>query len=132
MKYQTTPAQVAAVLERRPSSPGAARLNRVIDGDVKVSLSKLERGFVAHLEADGLPLPETNRVASGRRVDCRWPEQKLTVELTATGSTTLVMPGSRATGANARPARAGTSSVATPTPTSSRTRATCSPSCAGC
>jgi very-short-patch-repair endonuclease len=28
-----------------------------------------------------LPLPQTNRVASGRRVDCRWPEHRLTVEL---------------------------------------------------
>ena len=26
-------------------------------------------------------LPQTNRVASGRRVDCRWPDARLTVEL---------------------------------------------------
>jgi hypothetical protein len=26
-------------------------------------------------------LPETNRPAGGRRVDCRWPEHHLTVEL---------------------------------------------------
>jgi very-short-patch-repair endonuclease len=26
-------------------------------------------------------LPETNRVVDGRRVDCRWPEQRLTVEI---------------------------------------------------
>jgi hypothetical protein len=26
-------------------------------------------------------LPDTNRVASGRRVDCRWPEHHITVEL---------------------------------------------------
>ena len=30
---------------------------------------------------NGLALPETNRVAGGRRVDCRWPERRLTVEL---------------------------------------------------
>jgi hypothetical protein len=29
----------------------------------------------------GLPLPRTNKLAGGRRVDCRWPEQRLTVEL---------------------------------------------------
>ncbi len=29
----------------------------------------------------GLPLPITNRVASACRVDCRWPEHRLTVEL---------------------------------------------------
>jgi hypothetical protein len=26
-------------------------------------------------------LPQTNRPAGSRRVDCRWPEQRLTVEL---------------------------------------------------
>ena len=30
---------------------------------------------------NSLPLPETNRSAGGRRVDCRWPEHRLTVEL---------------------------------------------------
>jgi hypothetical protein len=30
---------------------------------------------------EGLPLPETNRPVGGRRVDCRWPELELTVEL---------------------------------------------------
>ena len=33
------------------------------------------------LRAHGLRLPQTNRIAGGRRVDCRWPEQRLTVEL---------------------------------------------------
>jgi very-short-patch-repair endonuclease len=28
-----------------------------------------------------LSLPETNRVAGGRRADCRWPALRLTVEL---------------------------------------------------
>jgi hypothetical protein len=28
-----------------------------------------------------LPLPVTNRPAGGRRVDCRWPDRRLTVEL---------------------------------------------------
>lgn len=46
-----------------------------------MTLSKLERQFLRRLEAEGLPLPRTNRVASGRRVDCRWPEYRLTVEL---------------------------------------------------
>jgi hypothetical protein len=81
VKYRTTPAQVQAVLRRRPSSPGAKKLQRIMSGDVKVALSKLERVFLRKLEADGLPLPRTNRVAGGRRVDCRWPDHKLTVEL---------------------------------------------------
>jgi hypothetical protein len=32
-------------------------------------------------EQAGLPLPKTNKRAHGRRVDCRWPEHRLTVEL---------------------------------------------------
>lgn len=28
-----------------------------------------------------LPLPRTNKPAGGRRVDCRWPDHRLTVEL---------------------------------------------------
>jgi hypothetical protein len=50
-------------------------------GDVRVTLSKLETRFLELLRGEALPLPVTNRVASGRHVDCRWPEQKLTVEL---------------------------------------------------
>jgi very-short-patch-repair endonuclease len=50
-------------------------------GDVRVTLSKLERRFLERLRETGLPLPQTNRPAGGRRVDCRWPEHRLTVEL---------------------------------------------------
>lgn len=45
------------------------------------TLSKLERAFLRLLENSGLPLPATNRPAGGRFVDCRWPSQRLTVEL---------------------------------------------------
>jgi hypothetical protein len=81
VRYGTTPAQVEEVLARVPNAPGAARLRTVLRGDVHVTLSMLERRFLSHLRAVRLPLPVTNRVASGRRVDCRWPEQRLTVEL---------------------------------------------------
>ncbi len=50
-------------------------------GDAKVLLSKLERKFQERLRDASLPLPETNKPAGGRRVDCRWPEHNLTVEL---------------------------------------------------
>jgi hypothetical protein len=33
------------------------------------------------LKEAGLPLPRTNRPAGGRRVDCRWTDPPLTVEL---------------------------------------------------
>jgi very-short-patch-repair endonuclease len=81
VRYQTTPAAVEGVLVRRPTSPGAKKLRRVIHGDVHVTLSKLEARFLDLLRAEGLPLPITNRPAGGRRVDCRWPEHRLTVEL---------------------------------------------------
>ena len=81
VRYGVTPAQVEAVLARRPNTPGAKKLRRVIHGDVKVTLSKLEARFLELLRDAGLPLPETNRPVGSRRVDCRWPEHQLTVEL---------------------------------------------------
>jgi very-short-patch-repair endonuclease len=81
VRYRTTPKAVEAVLVRRPNSSGARKLRRIIHGDVRVTLSKLEARFLELLRDNGLPLPITNRPAGGRRVDCRWPEQRLTVEL---------------------------------------------------
>jgi predicted transcriptional regulator of viral defense system len=81
VRYRTTPADVGAVLERRPNALGAARLRAVMTGDVHVTLSKLEARFLRLLGTEALPLPVTNRPAGGRRVDCRWPELGLTVEL---------------------------------------------------
>lgn len=81
VRYRTTPRQVDAVLARKRSAPGAAKLRMIMGGDFRVTLSKLERGFLERLREANRPLPVTNRVASGRRVDCRWPEHKLTVEL---------------------------------------------------
>ena len=60
---------------------GAAKLRAILRGDVRVTLSELERRFLERLDEAGLPLPQTNRPAGGRRVDCRWPEHRLTVEL---------------------------------------------------
>lgn len=79
--HRTTPAQVEAVLARRPNAPGAGKLRAIVRGDTRVTLSKLERAFIALLATAGLPLPQTNRRAGGRRVDCRWPEHNLTIEL---------------------------------------------------
>jgi very-short-patch-repair endonuclease len=81
VRYRTTPAEVSAVLARRPNTPGAAKLRRILTGDEPVTLSELERRFLDLLRSEGLPLPRTNKPASGRRVDCRWPEYRLTVEL---------------------------------------------------
>lgn len=82
VRYGTTPRQVDTVLAAlRQSPPGAARLRAVLRGEVHVTLSGLERTFLELLRAAGLDLPQTNRPAGGRRVDCRWPARRLTVEL---------------------------------------------------
>jgi hypothetical protein len=79
--HRTTPRQVEKILTKRPNTPGAKELRRVMRGDVHVTLSRLERKFVQRLKENALDLPITNKSADGRRVDCRWPEHKLTVEL---------------------------------------------------
>jgi very-short-patch-repair endonuclease len=79
--YRTTPAHVDAVLRHLPNAPGRATLERVLHGDVPVTLSRLESRFLRLLREAELSLPITNRVAGGHRVDCRWPEHRLTVEL---------------------------------------------------
>jgi very-short-patch-repair endonuclease len=81
IRHGTTPAMVESVLARRPNSRGAAKLRAILRGDVRVTLSKLEARFLELLREARLVLPQTNRPAGGRRVDCRWPAQRLTVEL---------------------------------------------------
>jgi very-short-patch-repair endonuclease len=81
VRYRTTPAHIDPLLARHPNAPGAANLRAVLHGDVPVILSKLESGFRDLLNGDGLDLPETNRPAGAYRVDCRWPDRRLTVEL---------------------------------------------------
>ena len=81
IRHHTTPEQVDAVLGRRSNAKGVVRLRRVLHGDVAVALSKLESHFLSLLRGAGLPEPETNCRAGGRRVDARWPAHRLTVEL---------------------------------------------------
>jgi hypothetical protein len=80
VRYRTTPRHVEEVLLRKPNAHGAKRLRAVMRGEVPVTLSEMERVFVRAVREAGLPLPQTNRVASDLRVDCRWPG-RLTVEL---------------------------------------------------
>jgi Transcriptional regulator, AbiEi antitoxin len=81
VRHGTTPAHVEVVLERRPPRPGAGKLRAVLRGEVRVTLSKLEKRFLKRLREIGRPLPKTNRPVGGRYVDCRWPDHHLTVEL---------------------------------------------------
>ena len=81
MRYGTAPRHVEAVLKRKPNAAGAAKLRGILSGEQKVTLSKLERRFLQRLKEARLPLPQTNVVAGTKRVDCRWPEHRPTVEL---------------------------------------------------
>jgi len=81
VRYRTTPRQVDQVLARRPNASGAAKLRAVMSGEAKVSLSRLESRFLGRVRELGRPLPVTNRPAGSHRVDCRWPAERLTVEL---------------------------------------------------
>jgi Transcriptional regulator, AbiEi antitoxin len=79
--HRTTPRQVEKILTKRPNAPGAKQLRKVMRGEVHVTLSRLERKFLQRLKENALDLPITNKSADGRRVDCRWPQRNLTVEL---------------------------------------------------
>ena len=65
----------------KPNFPMPPKLKRILLGHVPVTLSELEDRFLRVIDAAGLPRPITNRVATERRVDCRWPAHRLTVEL---------------------------------------------------
>jgi hypothetical protein len=79
VQYGTTPAQVEAVMP--PNAPGAKKLRQVMSGDARVTPGELERRFLERPRAEGLPLPQINKPAGARRVDCRWPDHGLTIEL---------------------------------------------------
>lgn len=81
VRYRITPRHVEAVLARTPNARGARKLRRIMSGDEHVLLSKLEKRFLELLDEAGLPLPRTNRPAGVRRVDCRWLDPPVTVEL---------------------------------------------------
>lgn len=81
--HRTTPAQIESCIARHPHKKGAAKLRRALGSDV--TLSQLESGFVSLLARHALPLPRTNVVRRGDRVDCHWPRHGLTVELLSYG-----------------------------------------------
>jgi very-short-patch-repair endonuclease len=72
VRFGTTPGH----FERPPR-----KLRAILTGDIPVTLSELENRFLERLREAGLPLPITNRRAGTKRVDCRWPAHRLTVEL---------------------------------------------------
>ena len=81
VRHGVRPAHVQAVLDRRPNVAGAADVRRVMTGETPVTLSELERGFRGLLARENLPLPIMNRLVGTKRIDCRWPDHGVTVEL---------------------------------------------------
>lgn len=81
VRHRLRPEHVETVLDLHPNLPGAGALRRVLRGDERLLLSKLEAAFIALLEAEGLPLPITNRPEGGRYLDCTWPDREVVVEL---------------------------------------------------
>ncbi len=79
--HRVTPEAVEVVIARTGRRHGTTALLRLLRGDDHVTLSPLERAFLTLLRDHGLPLPETNRPAGADRVDCRWPDRRLVVEL---------------------------------------------------
>ena len=77
VRYRTTPSQVEALMP--PNAPGRAALFRILRGDTRVTLSRLEERFLETLREADLPLPRTNLVRGSHRVDCHWTG--VTVEL---------------------------------------------------
>jgi hypothetical protein len=81
VRYRVNATAVYDALARRPTAPGAANVHWVFRGDGDITLSVLERAFLALLREAGLPPAVTNRHEGGRYVDCRWPQHHLSVEL---------------------------------------------------
>lgn len=79
VKHRTTPRQVKAAMRR--GMPGAAKLRRVLDGDAPALLSRLEERFYELVDRAELPRPIANKPAGSKRVDFRWEDPPLTVEL---------------------------------------------------
>jgi len=73
VKYGVTPQSFKGRIPRR--------LRVALEGGIPVTLSALEARFLEVLHAEGLPIPVTNRRRGAHRVDCRWPDHGLTVEL---------------------------------------------------
>ena len=75
VRHRTAPDQIEACVARNPHKPGIARLREALRADV--TLSVLEKGFLALVHRHGLPRPRTENIDHrGDKVDCRWPRAR--------------------------------------------------------
>lgn len=88
------PESLRSAIDRAPRRPGLGRLRRLLAGK-PLTDSGLERRFLSLVEQAGLPLPETQALLNGYRVDFYWPQLGLVVE--ADGWRHHRTPGEQAT-----------------------------------
>lgn len=74
---------IGQLLARYPTRRGAAKLRRLIETGASRTRSELEVAFLALIDAEGLPRPETNVWLPELEIeaDCLWREQRVIVEL---------------------------------------------------
>lgn len=75
------PVSLRAALDSVPRRPGVGRLRSLLDSETfSLTDSELERRFLRLVRAAGLPMPETQVLLNGFRVDFYWPQLGLVVE----------------------------------------------------
>lgn len=75
------PESLRAALRGRRGQRGVARLRALLDRHtLRLTDSELERRFLRLVRDAGLPMPRTQAVVCGHRVDFLWPQLKLVVE----------------------------------------------------
>lgn len=75
-------AELAALLDRRRTQPGATKLRRLAFtlAEPALTRSELEERFLELLDRHGLPRPRINHRILGHEVDFSWPDHRLIAE----------------------------------------------------
>jgi len=82
-KGLVTDRQIEASIERSPTRRGVRRVRGILSqrGGARLTRSWGERRLLSLIREAGLPVPLTNRMLLGFKVDALWPELKLVVEV---------------------------------------------------
>jgi very-short-patch-repair endonuclease len=80
---RTSVREIEAAIERCPTRRGVRRLRRLLrqDGGPRWTRSWGERRLLSLVREAGLPVPMTNRLLLGFKVDALWPDLRLVVEV---------------------------------------------------
>jgi len=82
-KGLVTERQIEASIDRTPTRRGVRRVRRVLSqrGGPRLTRSWGERRLLSLIREARLPVPQTNRLLHGFKVDAVWPDLKLVVEV---------------------------------------------------